>query len=658
MGKRIIAMILVLTMFLSLAACGGKETGTENDKTGKDPANRETTGEQTEPETTADSGTGAAVIYKLVSFVSEGEEISGDLIERMGGGYVILNGDGAGMLALFGETFPFTYDDGVMNGAGEKMTYTLTDGGMELTMEDGTVFSLVVTDEKPDLSGNDWNEEPIETEPGNGPDLGSYDNPCDHPHEGTDLTAYNGTYRAMLPRGEDEETWLQVTGFNDYLVLEYWGLMEGGVYRYWAEEFWPGEGWYYSGADNTLRGKSQEFTAMAQYENYSGLPQNRGISLTEDGLQLDYGTDETEIFIRDERFALGHTPEEEMWKNLQQTSSAHRDFGYQYDSLDVVGTWGFWNGHVSSCLTFEEDGTFCLFWKTPGEPIEVYRGVYGFGRNSGNLEILAERVGYGNFPYWISWEWSVDEWGYLNVTDSANLVLDRQFGFWKVEEDFFCVLDADTALGYVLEEMHEEGTYTDRYDVEYSYYYSLPRFYHSDNPDLQRINKLITDFYYPIIETEQRAMEAGEFLSYDYVDWQAEAYNGVLFVHVFANTYGWEEHSVFYIDLETMEQLEAKEVLSRLGLDEEVFLNTVRTRAEEIFIEYFSDIPEEDRESFGYYDCLEETVSDEFVNLDLPIVADRYGDITVYMKISSMAGSGMVWIPERLFWAGEESGIG
>ena len=160
---------------------------------------------------------------------------------------------------------------------------------------------------------------------------------------------------------------------------------------------------------------------------------------------------------------------------------------------------------------------------------------------------------------------------------------------------------------------------------------------------------MIDAFYYPIIETEMNAMEVGEILTYDMVDWQSAVYNGVLFLHVYAYTYDWEEHDVFYIDVETMEQLKPEEMLARMGIAEDEFLDTVRTRADELFINYFSEIPEEEREDFGYYDCLEQTVSDDFVNVDLPIFVDNIGQITVYVKLSSMAGSGIVWAPNCVF---------
>ena len=117
----------------------------------------------------------------------------------------------------------------------------------------------VTEPEKPGKENNKTEkpEEPeiiVDPEPSQG--LDAYDNPSDHPHEGFDLTVFDGIYRANLPQGDDEETWLQITGFNDFIMLEYHGLMEGSIYRYWAEEFWPGEGWYTSTKTDTVSGKS------------------------------------------------------------------------------------------------------------------------------------------------------------------------------------------------------------------------------------------------------------------------------------------------------------------------------------------------------------------------------------------------------------------
>ena len=503
---------------------------------------------------------------------------------------------------------------------------------------------------KPEIPGKpsdqpDSPELPDEPEPG--PTLDSYFDPTDHPHEGFDLTVFDGIYRAKLPQGEDEETWLQITGYNDFIMLEYHGMMEGSIYRFWAEEFWPGEGWYTSTEQDTVSGKSQIFSSMGPSGSYTGLPQNRCITLTEDGVVLNYDDSDAEYFARDDGFAGGHTAPAELRERFGE--EVHLDFDYQYDSRDVLGSWGIWTGWHAGCMTFREDGTFSMYWKTPNQPIQVYNGVFGFQRSSGNLEIMAEQIGYGGYPYYASWEWTFDEFGSLEVCDYDGNLMDGNYWCWPVTEAFFTTMDGDTALGYLTEHVSEQGDYADQYGTEYSYYYSLPNFYASDHRDLQRINRMINEQFEPIIEEELQAMENGEFLSYDFVDWQSAVYHGVLFLHVYAYAFDWEEHAVFYIDMETMEQMEPEAMLERLGLEEDDFLDTIRVRAEETFLDLFSELPEEDRALYGYDTCLAQTVSDEFVNLDLPIFVDRYGVITVYLKISSMAGSGVMWVPDCPF---------
>lgn len=102
------------------------------------------------------------VTYKLVSASADGEEMPADILEMMGGGYIVFNGDGTGMFSIFGDTFPITYDGTNMEAGGEKMAYTLTDNGMEFAMEDGSAFVLEITDETPDLTA------PVEPEDGDG----------------------------------------------------------------------------------------------------------------------------------------------------------------------------------------------------------------------------------------------------------------------------------------------------------------------------------------------------------------------------------------------------------------------------------------------------------------------------------------------------------
>ena len=90
------------------------------------------------------------VTYKLISFEAGGQEMGPDMVEMMGGGYIIFDGDGNGTFALFGDVFPITYDGSSLGTPDGDLPYTVTADGMEFTMGDST-FVLEVTDETPEL---------------------------------------------------------------------------------------------------------------------------------------------------------------------------------------------------------------------------------------------------------------------------------------------------------------------------------------------------------------------------------------------------------------------------------------------------------------------------------------------------------------------------
>ena len=120
----------------------GAQTGQNAEQIGKKPA------------------AAGPVAYKLIAASEGGEEFPADLLEMMGGGWVVFNGDGTGLLSLFGDTSEITYDEQFLMSGGEKVSYILTDNGLEFTMEEGSAFVFEVTDEIPDLTVTEEPEEP------------------------------------------------------------------------------------------------------------------------------------------------------------------------------------------------------------------------------------------------------------------------------------------------------------------------------------------------------------------------------------------------------------------------------------------------------------------------------------------------------------------
>ena len=102
------------------------------------------------------------VTYKAVTGISHGQILDEELMNLIGGCYLVMNGDGTGTLYLFGEELPVTYTDTTVTMDGEAMEYTWKGDTMVLTFVDGSSFDLVVTDENPAdaiVSGFEWEAE-------------------------------------------------------------------------------------------------------------------------------------------------------------------------------------------------------------------------------------------------------------------------------------------------------------------------------------------------------------------------------------------------------------------------------------------------------------------------------------------------------------------
>lgn len=89
------------------------------------------------------------ICYKVVSAVSDGESFDAEFLAMMGGCYVLFNGDGTGKTYIFEDVTDITYDDSSMKAEGQTIPYTIKDGVMTFTLDDGSEFTLEVTDEDP-----------------------------------------------------------------------------------------------------------------------------------------------------------------------------------------------------------------------------------------------------------------------------------------------------------------------------------------------------------------------------------------------------------------------------------------------------------------------------------------------------------------------------
>lgn len=196
----------------------------------------------------------------------------------------------------------------------------------------------------------------------------------------------------------------------------------------------------------------------------------------------------------------------------------------------------------------------------------------------------------------------------------------------------------------VNEAYNDAGEYEFSYDEDTSdtYYYSfhLPEITGSTEGALA-INQSIGETFGALIEEEYKAVEEGWFMNCNIVNWYPSFYRDLLVLVISAESISeFSSFGVYCYNYTTGEWLQGSALLEYLYIEEEGFLEATRTAAEECFISYYGDIPEEDRELYGYNECLAWTVSDDNINLDnLMFYPDEQGDLVVIARIGSMAGA-------------------
>lgn len=163
------------------------------------------------------------------------------------------------------------------------------------------------------------------------------------------------------------------------------------------------------------------------------------------------------------------------------------------------------------------------------------------------------------------------------------------------------------------------------------------------------INQSISETFGALIEEEYKAMEDGWFLNYNVVNWYPTFYRDLLVLVIAAESVSdFSSYGVYCYNYTTGEWLQGSALLEYLYIEEESFLEATRTAAEECFVSYYGDIPEEERELYGYNECLAWTVSDDNINLDnLMFYPDEQGELVVIARIGSMAGAD--WYYHHIF---------
>ena len=168
------------------------------------------------------------------------------------------------------------------------------------------------------------------------------------------------------------------------------------------------------------------------------------------------------------------------------------------------------------------------------------------------------------------------------------------------------------------------------------YTYRVPQLL-ADTKDAKAINREIADRYGPIVEEALASKEDGTGISCRYVAWTSYQYGDILSLIV---SCGWNydatEERVYLYDTAAGTRLTTTALLTALGVDETVFLDTVRRVAAERFDAQYSQTgaaAEEVAERRAW------TLSDANINMDIGTYPDGAGWLYAVVPIGSIAGA-------------------
>ncbi len=453
------------------------------------------------------------------------------------------------------------------------------------------------------------------------------------PEDPLNLMVYEGRYfEDMEFADEGMMHVMEVRSYGGFLTMEHGYYQDGSLYAFWVEEFWPNDSESFTDLYDPMEGQYQTFSAQYEETGYDNSPQYAALLYNDSGIAIDRGEEwPREYYVIDSTVPALHNTQETMAQQVQAMIPGVVGEG-------PVGCWSSWTQTCYSVIDFAADGKFFLLTKYLGTPAQIYTGAWILTEGN-ELAVLAERLGGGTMPCETRMSWELDqELGLLILHEQAPTLLGANGGYYGVydaSEPF--PMGQSTALSYLSEAYGAEG-YHQAYDgSEYSYLYCLPQIM-AQSKTAEEINWQIRDLYSDRIEESLMAIDEGAPISLYSVMWDYCYVDTILAVTVHAYGENYESHRTFYYEVATDTQLYARDVVERLQLDEQAYLEGVRAAVEQVFELYHADLSEADRQALGYEEGKAWTLSDDNINLDNCLIVDTSGNVRVYVQMETVYG--------------------
>ena len=256
-------------------------------------------------------------------------------------------------------------------------------------------------------------------------------------------------------------------------------------------------------------------------------------------------------------------------------------------------------------------------------------------------------------PVILPLNWIVEE-DVLRAWDlSSEVFVQLEDDFSRCREAFITGFPTNALLCRIGEGVLLEGTYTDESGKQQGYFYRLPFIYDADGfPGLLAINEDIDRYFGRAAWDDAANAESGGEVFHTEINYMTGEWNGVQSLMVWSRdaldrTFA----AAFNYDVNTNERLSTAEVIRRMGLSEEEFLNAVQTAA----ATFFAEVNEEYVGDPLYDEALNRILSGDTVNMELPVFVDEHGELAVAVCMSSLTGEGD-WYDQILYPFSEAAG--
>lgn len=443
-----------------------------------------------------------------------------------------------------------------------------------------------------------------------------------------DYSRFEGIYKA--PSEGWQTVVLEVRAYSDILLLEYGAWEDGSLAYSWAEEFWPDGKIVEDGGLGHVSGQYQGFSVVDGRADYWSAAAPRTIALTEDGLLLQEG-DIAYTYRRDDTLPTIHSTFAEQKSALSGQPSA-----------ELVGEWEYSDIYTAAFLRLGEDGSFFSIVKEPHRPASVLQGAWALGSEEGEITVCAAWIGDMEETHELTFTYYPDGGGLFLAYYGEELCLPGGGGlyFWQSSGEWSSgfTLEQRSSVYYDLLYEYDVVEYAEDY-YEYHYYHIAQFLEDYDSETLWQINEEIRECYWELALTELERIGNGEMPVIATIDYDYCSYDGLeQLIFWSAGYYEYPQCTVYCYDRAQDVRLGTRELLARLGISEQDFLTAVRDAARTYYEESNRDVPEDERQAYGYDERLAWTLSDEAINLDLPVFVTQYEEIAVVAPIGSMAG--------------------